>query len=395
MIALLAAGALALPQWAGWKYERSIANTHQGTIAIVVPPSLYANAQRSLADVRIVTSAAAVPFAIVTPPPPDNIQWVEAKLSDSGYVPHHYSQTVADVGEHMSPYDNVELATTTSSFATSARVEASDDRRSWRVIRTGAPIYDYASDGLATNLRVAIPPTTARYLRVVVARDDFPITGIRVAVSTTEPRELTRYGIAVHDVTPAGQKDSVFSLDGIRDVPIERIEVDSSTPRYARDAEIQSNDGSGWSTISQTQLFRSGNNQTRSFDFGETQGTQWRLVVHNGDDAPLGQIIVRAFGAPRRIVFDAHAGEYVLIYGNPNATPVSYDFAQTHPAAFGSSSALALGAPGINPAFVSAGDTRPWTERNRWLVWVALGVAVLAIGALSIRALRGDPSEPA
>ena len=389
MIALLAAGALALPQWSGWKYERSVASSRQGTIAIVVPPSLYANAQRSLADVRIVTGAAAVPFAIVTPPPPDNIQWIEATLSDSGYVPHRYSQIVADVGTTTSLYDNVELATTTSSFATSARVEASDDRRSWRIVRTGAPIYDYASDGLATNLRVAIPPTTARYLRVIVARDDFPITGIRVAVSATEPRELTRYGVAVHDVTPSGQKDSVFDLGGIRDVPIERIEVDSSTPRYARDAEIQSSDGNGWTTISHAQLFRLANKRTRAFDFAEMQGTQWRLVVHNGDDAPLGQIVVRAFGAPRRIVFDALAGEYILIYGNPKANPVTYDYAQTHPAAF-TSRALALGAPGINPSFVPAGDTRPWTERNRWLVWVALGIAVLAVGALSIRALRSD-----
>ena len=390
MIALIAAATVSLQQWNAWKYVRPIPKPPHRTVAFVVPPSLYANAQPSLADLRVLSGGATVPFAIVSPAPIDVI-WTDGTLFDSGYVCHQYSQVVADFGADRAPYDDVEIATTESSFATHASVEASDDLKTWRTIRIDAPIYDYSTDGLATNLRVSIPVTTSRYVRVRVAGSQpFHMTGIRVARTELQPRELTRYQVTLHDVTPSGSKDSIFELTGIQEVPIERVEVDAATAPYARDAELQTYDGTTWTTLQHTQLLRNGREQSRAFDFEESQASRWRLVVHNGDDQSLRGVVVRAFGAPRRIVFDAQGDGYDLIYGNPNAEAASFDYETTHPNAITEATLVPLGRPEVNAAYVPESKLQPWSERNRWILWAGVALAVLAIGSLSVRALRSD-----
>ncbi len=401
MIAALLAAVLAPPasatlpaRWAHWKYERAIHTTAEGSTSIVVPPTIYANAKPNLADVRVVdANGVEVPFALVVPPSGPSTVWIESTVTDEGFVAGKYSQAVADLGARHQAYSLLDLETSLGSFATHVDVDASDEGKTWRTIREGAAIYDYASDGLATNTRVPFPPSTARYVRVRVldpARA-FPIAGIRFATQSPAPAP-ERYRVRLSPPRRDASGTTTYELGGFAQVPIDALRIDASEPSYVRDVDVQtSDDGTAWQTIASVTIARTSVRHVADVTFDETQAPRWRIAIHDGNDAPLRGVAVGAFGLARRIAFDAAPGiAYRLLYGNPQAEAPSYDYAQTHVLTTAGTLGAALGNPKRNPGFVSA---VPWSERNPWLLWIALAIAVVAVGTLAVRTMATTPGD--
>jgi hypothetical protein len=59
----------------------------------------------------------------------------------------------------------------------------------------------------------------------------------------------------------------------------------------------------------------------------------------------------------------------------------------TDAAELDAASSGSLGATEANPAYR---DQAPWSERHPWVLWVALGLAVIVLGGLAVRTLRGS-----
>ena len=394
--AVLAAAVLApgsLPAtWKHWKYVRSIQVRHTGSVAFEVPATIYANAQPTLSDLRIVDARGReVPFAIVTPPDSQGSTWIDATVTDRGFVPSRYSQAVADVGKHRAPYGVLDIVTPLNAFATRVDVDASDDGLTWRTIRTNAPIYDYERDGLATNTQVTFPESTARYVRVRVLsrKRPFPILGLRFAAPSA-PAAEARYQVRLGARARNAEGTTSYRLFGIDSVPIDRLRIDAASLPYARTVDIESSDeGRAWQTVSSGTIARTHDTYRAFIDFTETQAPDWRIRIHDGSDAPLRAVTVTAYGLPRRVVFDARtAMHYRLIYGNLAASAPQFDYAATHTNAPNVPADATLSAPTRNPGFVSL-HTQPWSERHPWLLWVALAIAVAGIGIIAIRTMSG------
>ncbi len=394
LLATVVASNPAPPSLAHWKYERIVdTGVRGGTESVAVPPSIYADAQPSLDDLRVVDGRGnLVPFALRTPQPGPTVVWTSAALTDEGLVPGQYSQVVADLGPNGGVYGILDISTPLRAFATTVDVDASDDRKIWRTIRTGAPIYDYERDGLAANTRVRFPRSTARYLRVRILDPNaaFPIDGVRVAAPAGSKSENTRYTMGVVPTNrDVSDRATSYRVDGIDEVPIDRFRIDSLTPRFVRPVDVQTSaDGISWQTVTSQRVRRMGPGRGQlSVDFDETQAVYWRVVIRNGDNAPLSDVRIEAFGAPRRIDFDASPGmTYRVIYGNPSAPPPSFDYAQTHSAkALVGATDVALGPPVRNPGFARA--RKPWSERNPWILWIALIVSVGAIAGIAVRTM--------
>lgn len=400
MIAAAFAAAVLAPtslpaRWEHWKYVRTIQARRTGSVAFEVPPTIYANALPDLSDLRIVDArGGAVPFAIVTSPDSQSPTWIDATVTDRGFVPSRYSQAVADLGGHRTPYGVLDIVTSLDTFDARVDVDASDDGLTWRTIRTNAPIYNYERDGLATNTQVTFPASTARYVRVRVLQRNhlFPILGLRFSAPSAAPAQA-RYQVRLGAPSHTAGGTETYRAIGIDAVPVDRIRIDAANRLYARDVEIESSeDGHTWQTVASGSVARTHDTYRAFIDFDETQAPDWRIRIHNGSDAPLRSVVVTAYGVPRRVVFDAlPANGYRLIYGNIAARAPQFDYAATHAHVAEVPADATLGAPERNPGFVPL-HTQPWSERNPWLLWVALAIAVAGIGTIAIRTMGSTQS---
>jgi len=185
----------------------------------------------------------------------------------------------------------------------------------------------------------------------------------------------------------------VLDLGGRR--PLDRIELDVTDRNFYRVVTVSASDDrtqwrwAGSAAVSALETPRGPDRETR-LRLPETTTRYLRLTIHDLDDRPLEVTGVRVAGARRTVVFEAAAGrEYVLDYGNPRATAPRYDVERTV-------SALGVvkfprAAPGAPvPLPPPAPRTLPpWLDAQPVAMWAAMAVAVLALGVLLFRLMRG------
>jgi hypothetical protein len=119
---------------------------------------------------------------------------------------------------------------------------------------------------------------------------------------------------------------------------------------------------------------------------------KYRVVVLNGDDAPLKIDTVRLRQYERRLYFDSDAGAQVrLYYGDDKLDTPLYDYHKIF-RKDPNATPVQLGEEVLNAAYVSRPDDRPWSERHPSLLWAAIIVAVVILGGMAFRSLKSATS---
>lgn len=114
----------------------------------------------------------------------------------------------------------------------------------------------------------------------------------------------------------------------------------------------------------------------------------WTVTIENGDDTPIQITAIRLEMMERGFCFDAAAGAaYTLYYGDSALAAPQYDYATLFvPAA--NAAVAQLGAETANPAYQPRPDMRPFTEKHPALLWMALILVMVLLGAVAIRSLK-------
>jgi len=95
----------------------------------------------------------------------------------------------------------------------------------------------------------------------------------------------------------------------------------------------------------------------------------------------------------RRLYFDVPAqAELTLYYGDEKLEQPVYDYSKLFlrdktpvPAQ--------LGPEVSNPAYTGRPDDRPWSERHPVVLWTAIIVAVVTLGGVALRSMRGATAQ--
>jgi hypothetical protein len=118
-----------------------------------------------------------------------------------------------------------------------------------------------------------------------------------------------------------------------------------------------------------------------------------RVIVENGDDAPLPISRIQLLSFQRRIYFDPRGRSALrLYYGDAKLDAPSYDyqkFFQASPEA----TVAQLGSAEANAQFRGRPDDRPWSERHGWVLWAAMLIAVLVIGGIALKGLKASAAS--
>lgn len=425
-LALLAIAAAA-PQIQYFQYERPVtvsgsSGTARQTCA-VLDAGLFAHAAPNLADVRLYRTDSGpteTPYAIQTSAPRTaHQQQTLAPLN----VGSKDGRTSFDTNMPDGAYSDITLQVTGQNFIATVDVEgthaAGAAEQDAGATNLGSyTIFDLTDQKLGRSTVLHLPKSNFGSLHFEIAG---PVTPQQIGGVVVEQLPQTQQPyVVVAESGRAGQDghNTVIRIRVPARVPVDRIEfVPGAEPaNFSRDVTVkvapipaqpikseedlpQTIDASG--TILRVHETHDGHRvdeEHLSFDapwvdFGMA-GSLWTVTIDNGDDPPVSLKWVRLEMAERTLCFDAAAhASYTLYYGDAALSAPRYDYARLFMPEANPSQAT-LGPEEENPQHQSRPDERPFTERHPGLLWAALLVVVLVLGAVALRTAKQNTPSP-
>lgn len=377
-----------------FKYSREIHGSGSGHQSyFVVDETLWQHARPDLSDLRLYAEAE-IPYAFTVEQGGSETERKQIRVLQPSAVAGK-TQFLLDMSG-VPEYDRIELGLAARNFVAHARTEGQDDAHGaqWALLGV-TTLYDLSDEKLGHNSTLQVPLATYKYLRVNL---DGPVKPSDIQSATAG---ITRAQKAVwRDVSSSSKrgeqgKDTVWTFSFPGNVSLERLvfEIDPSQQNFRRDLEIQDGNGQwlGSGEISRIHMERNGKKidveQTSLNIRGTSLGTL-RAIIHNGDDLPLKLGGAHLQQYERRIYFESALQLLHVYYGDEKLAAPIYDFAklfQKDPNAI----AVKLDPEVANRDFVGRPDERPWSERHPAVLWAAILVAVLILGTIALRSMRG------
>jgi hypothetical protein len=413
-VLLIAAAAAPAPEIRYFKLQRpvSLPQNATGQACVVLDPQLFSHASPALADLRLYRGSEETPYVIHT-------SW-QRPQAQSTITPINRGvragKTVFDAAMPGAEYADVQLNLTGQNFLASVTVSGSHDVAAPQTRIGTYTVFDFSSQHLGRSTILHLPRSNFRSLHFEITGPIAPdqITGIAAfAAPPSEPKYLT--------VVTAGPfarkgKTSVASFTLPSNVPVDRILFSPSAlpSNFSRDVAIQAEEVASEEKVSTTSPSFVGSGSLlrihrvqdgRKIDEEllalTTLGTafpyptQWTVTIENGDDLPVGFSKVEVQMRERNLCFESAAGgDYVLYYGDKALSAPRYDYAAWF-ALQANATPATLGAEQTNPKSQDRPDERPFTEKHPVLLWAALILVILLLGAVALRTARrvGPPAN--
>lgn len=411
---LLASVFAAGPLVAYFERTRDISASSQlATNYFVVDQEILQHARPDLGDLRIFGDNAQVPYALAAQSAGVQSAEREAKVLNLGAVGGD-TEFDLDLVE-TAQYNHVRLDLDAKDFLVTARIFGKDALAGGQPVDLGvSTLYDFSRENLGSNTTLRFATASFRFLHVKMASGIRPGQVKGASAYSLEVRKSywTDVGScgAPRQVEPAATRKTADSPDAKAttvidceippSVTMDRIaftvtadrvnfrravvvtEVDPADPTPVRMAAGE---------ISRVQMKRGGvvvNSEQLSLPLNRAYNGHFSITISNGDDPPLALTQVQPQAIERRVFFEPKGVAHLrLYYGDAKLDAPIYDYAKffkdDEPAA-----QAALGPAEANAAFTGRPDDRPWSERHRAVLWLAMVVAVVSLGFLALRGIK-------
>jgi hypothetical protein len=407
---LLLAVLAASPEIHYFRYQRLIENLppHAGQACLAVDADTFAHAAPALADLRLYRDGTETPYVMNLAAPAVASQGVIDPLDKGAQG----GQTVFDAELPDGHYSDLEIAVTAHDFIATVQVSGSQTQAGSAETKLGSyTIFDLSKQRLGRSTVIHLPESDFKYLHFRIAGPLLPdtITGLSVVrLPASEPRYVT---VAESSQVTREDHDSVFEFTVPAHVPVDRLvfAVDTQPALFSRDVSIQVEPiqtKQAADAVRYPQTAAASGNLLRVHsvenahrideerltidapraDF-ETPA-KWSITIDNGDDAPLKVESVRLQMLERDLCFEsAGTGKTTLYYGDPALSAPRYDYATLFAPQTDAAKA-ALGAELANAAYQGRPDERAFTEKHPALLWAALVLVILLLGAIALGSVK-------
>lgn len=400
-VVLLSLPALALD--AGrWRWSRAIdVPAGKGYAALELDmPCFSAAARADLGDLRLKDAAGGeVPYKLTVSRDESGAETVPSVVTDVSSAGGQTSFLV-DAGAGLRTHGQVEIRTDDMNFRRSVRIEASDDRKTWALLRDRAVIYDVSADYRARHLSVDYPASTRRWLRVtVLGAPPMPVQGAQLRRELKRKGERSLWSPASARRSEEG-RTTVWEIDmGREGVPVSALALGVTGENFSRAARIELHEEKDGASVRRQAAagtlwrFRlpAASGERTTLEFPELRARRFRLVVDNGDNPPLTVFSLRVLGPKHSLHFPSDRPRpYQLLAGRARLSPPAYDLA-----AFAGYLDLGKAAPArfsearfAENLGYSDADGMPWSERRPALFWAVLAGAAGFLLWVTLRRAR-------
>jgi len=324
-----------------------------------------------------------------------------------------------DASELKAPQEALLLAwQAREGFSGYARVEGSEDLKSWSSLAATAPILflEHGGARLERN-RVELSGARAKYLRVSFdgVAPDFQLKEVRVELRAQKPEPAREW---VSLPAAAGKVPGELVVDTQGHFPVDRVKLALPQPNTVAQIQLSTRERAEepWrfaGSATAYRLTRNGAELTNpDVRVAVNPDRYWRILVdQKGGGFGAGEVTLELGWLPHEVLFAARgAGPFTLAYGNklakPGAAPLQAVLPQDEKleklaagtARVGEITGSAPASPSLftDPARFVRGLAEN-REAKKWTLWVVLLAGVLLLGWMAQRLLRDvakTPSSP-
>jgi hypothetical protein len=269
---------------------------------------------------------------------------------------------------------------------------------------TPTTVYDFTKEQLGSNSVLKLPPSSFRYLHVCLSRGILPqqVKGASIANLREQQASWTKAGSCAEPHVK--QRMTEIACEILPKVPLNRIlfQVQPEQVNFRRTVSVEDSKSNQIASgeITRVRVNRAGTLVTHeelavkvnSFNIAALNTGSGRVIlaIDNADNPPLAILAAEPLSLERRVYFDPQGRSTLrLYYGDEKLSAPAYDYAHffhLDP----SPTQAQLGPGSHNPQYTGRPDARPWSERHTSILWGAMILAVLALGALALRGLRTE-----
>jgi len=364
-----------------------------------VDEEIWNRARPDLADLRIYDGESQVQYALSEQRGGTSSQEASAKVLNLGSVGGRtefdldmFDKNTGQIGE----YDRIRLSLDAKNFVVTASVAGSNELRANSATQLPpATLYDFTREELGSNPVLKLPPSGFRYLHVKLSAGILP-TQVKGA-STYNLQETKAVWAGVGSCGSPSQiaRTTVISCSAPLYVPVDRIrfQVDPKQVNFRRAVALDASDHGygGGGEITRVRMNRGGTavvSEELDVPIVRDRSGQLKITVDNGDNPPLAISGVQLLSVERRVYFDPQGKSlFWLYYGDSKLDSPVYDYARFFKADPAAAQAE-LGPGSHNPTYRGRPDDRPWSERHKAVMWLAMILAVIVLAGLAVRGLK-------
>jgi hypothetical protein len=365
-----------------------------------VDEEVWNHARPDLADLRIYDGESQVQYALSEQRGGTSSQEVAAKLLNLGSVGGRsefdldlFEGNTGQIGE----YDRIRLSLDAKDFVVTASVAGSNELNAKPATQLPATtLYDFTREELGSNSVLKLPPSTFRYLHVKLSAGILPAQVKGASVYNLQETKAVWTSVGSCSAASQIARTTVVNCNVPTYVPVDRVrfQVDPKQVNFRRaisvsDASDHRSGASG--EITRVRMNRGGTtvvSEEMDVPIGGRGSGQLKITVDNGDNPPLAISGVKLLSVERRVYFDPQGKSALrLYYGDDKLVFPVYDYARFFKADPAAAKAE-LGPGSHNPAYKGRPDDRPWSERHKGVMWLAMLLAVAVLAALAIRGLK-------
>jgi hypothetical protein len=396
LLAFLAATPEQQPSISYFRYMRDVSLTSPAAQSYIVMDADLWEHTRFLSDIRLYDGETQVPYLLQ-----------EEKASTSSREQQVLMLNLGMSGEEVQfdlelgaipEYDRVRLQMTAQNFVATADIEGRASLHDTHGVKIGHfTLYDFTHEKLGSNFVLRLPQSSFRFLHVKLSRGLHAEQIKAALVSNVEEKKAVWTDVAKCELAAGEQSATTYNCSLSEAVPVDRIAFQVAAGKINFRRYVTVADASGAivasNNIDRIKMDRQGQSivsENLAFELPGVRSKAFKITVQNGDDAPLPVGSVRLLSTERRIYFDPQKkSSFKLYFGDEKLAAPDYDYAKFfHEDS--SATRARLGPVAANPAFTGRPDDRPWSERHKVIVWLAM---LLAVGVLAAMAMRGFKSD--
>jgi len=392
--------------WGGVSDFRYYANIKQNDISsdytfLELPDQVLSQTQPGLPDLRIYSNEEEIPYALIMdqeltiPLKNERVEMLNRGTDARGNL-------IFEVHIPQGQWINrIHFISSQKNFIRNVQVDGNQNQQGWVNLVGDSTIFDLTQEGKSRHLEVNVPPTNFSSLRVTIGKGgkgSFEPEGVEIAY-------VNPASIAAHIKERPHETRQENSKDGIQEYVLDlyqshltsrELEIITGEKNFNRVVELHASDNSkDWQLVTKGEVYSYRLDKLTAKQLSLTFRSTLRyfkLKIYNQDNPPLGIQEIKIRGANPAMVFPIQQNKEVSLYWNSDQVkaPV-YDLQKFRENLdYDKTPKASLESAIENEAFQFQ-DSRPWSERNSWLLQLMLVIVatvLLGVSVLSIRKIR-------